>query len=58
MSNQDWIRPEDLMPTKGDKVTWISPSGHEVSGEFVGVWLTDSGLRVYYHPTFWKPASA
>lgn len=55
MSDQNWIRPEDLMPTKGDRVRWLNSAGSVVHGTFAGVWLMDNGMYIYYQPTFWQP---
>jgi len=33
----------------------MSPSGEVCEGFYLGVWLLDNGVYVYYEPVFWQP---
>lgn len=58
--DKDWILTERRLPTKNERVDWISPCGIQVnSGTFIGgaVWfLPGSEVHIYYLPIFWRPA--
>lgn len=49
-----WKNPLDEMPDRDLPIEWIDSSGHEVRGRFIGVWMMDSGMYVYYTPARWR----
>ncbi len=50
----NWFRPEDVMPERDRAIEWQDSGGHITRGEFMGVWMMDSGMYIYYTPTFWR----
>ena len=51
-----WFDPVYNMPEKNKPIVWLSPSGEEQVGKFLGVWLLDDGAYVYYTPKMWRYA--
>ena len=50
-----WYDPRKEMPKKDQKVRWMDSSGGTHTGTFVGRWMNDGGLCIYYEPKFWQP---
>ena len=50
----NWKRPENEMPRKNVPIEWMDSEGHVTKGEWIGVWMMDSGIYCYYTPTFWR----
>lgn len=55
MTTDTWIPVQRELPARDQRVRWLSPSGDICEGSFVGVWLLDDGVYVYYEPAFWQP---
>ena len=54
-----WTRTDSQLPPKGTLIDWISPSGIQDRGRFLGgiVWLPEnSSMYVYYRPERWRLA--
>jgi len=49
-----WYKPTDKMPDKNVPIEWQNSSGEVIKGKFIGVWMMDSGMYIYYTPTFWR----
>jgi hypothetical protein len=52
--NTPWIKPGTQMPEKDQKARWPDSAGGVHEGLFVGRWMHDNGLCIYYNPTFWQ----
>lgn len=52
-----WTPYSAGLPPKGQRVEWITPSGHVVRGTFIGglIWMPEgSSMYVYCTPTYWR----
>lgn len=50
----NWNRPEDAMPERDRTIEWQDSSGHVTQGKFMGVWMMDCGMYIYYTPILWR----
>ena len=50
----DWFCPQDVMPERDCLIEWQDSTGCVTQGEFMGVWMMDNGMYIYYVPTFWR----
>lgn len=55
-ANAEWRNPREVMPNRDVPIEWMDSSGNVVCGKFLGVWMMDSGMYVYYTPTLWRYA--
>lgn len=57
-TEQTWTPTQQQLPTKGQKIEWISPGGLHERGKYLGgvIWMPEgSPMYVYYTPQFWRP---
>ncbi len=49
-----WRTPSAEAPERGVPIEWTNSGGDIVRGRFLGVWMMDNGMYVYYTPTRWR----
>ena len=50
----EWRRTSEIMPNRNVPIEWADSCNNVVRGRFIGVWMMDSGMYVYYTPTLWR----
>lgn len=53
-----WRRPSAEMPKRDIPIEWTNSAGDRVCGRFIGVWIMDDGMYIYYTPTRWRYTEA